>query len=128
MCRHELDARALEALKPAPQPRTYHGVPLLPTAPLLTAIDEAAAVIRAEDGGLSDRERAQLGLLSPAGTLCARADVTSRTYLAWRTGERPGVQASVAERVFFALDVLWWEVYDAERWPAEHEAARKVFG
>lgn len=93
-------AARLRDVLPEPEPlRVVHGGPRLPGQPLGEAIERAARFV---EGGFEP--------------LCELVGVAPRTVYAWKTGERSAELVN-ADGVLEALDLLWWEVWDPERYP-----------
>jgi hypothetical protein len=56
--------------------------------------------------------------------LVAEIGITSRTLYAWKNGERHLARFDVADRVVVTLDLLWFDVYDPDRFPGLYPAAK----
>lgn len=87
-------------------------MPTLPALPLAEAIGRAL------------RRRPD----STVETVCGEIGIPARTYTAWRAGERQSVQFDVADRVLTRLGLLWFDAYDADRFPEAHARAEELFG
>ncbi len=58
----------------------------------------------------------RLSVGEPGGVLvvCARAGIDDRRHRFWRDGIRPVLKPSLAERALEALDLFYWDVWNAD--------------
>jgi hypothetical protein len=109
--RRRQEARARWRAKMAILDRAPGPLPL-PAKPLAAAMDAIAERLHRENG--DDAPGIQI--------VCEKTGVQPRLLLRWRIGEIAKVQFEVADRALTALDLLWWEVWDEDRYPVEHAA------
>lgn len=93
----------------------------LPAAPLAAWIDKR--IIRGDTpDGLG-----HLTAHQTVGSVCAWLGIAEKNLYEWRRGLRSEVQFDVVDRILTNADVLWWDIYDPDRWPEEYEQVRAVF-
>lgn len=81
---------------PRTQPVSVERCQTAPSAPLASLLDRLVT----DDRTIED--------------VCESVGLASRTFRAWRDGERPGARLDVADRILTRTDRLWWEVYDPQ--------------
>lgn len=97
--RAEGEGRAV--VRSLPAQRGPEGLPRLPVAPLVALVERLAA-----DTTVSE--------------LAGRLGFHERQYRAWKH-EYKYVNFETADRVLTAAGVLWWEVWDEDKYPGLHE-------
>lgn len=92
----------------------------LPAAPLGAFLDDYIERHQkaAKEAGLKPETKA---------ALCEALGAEERSARGWINGERAEVHFALADRVFTAAGVLWWEVYDADLYPEAHAQAARLF-
>jgi hypothetical protein len=114
--------RRARLASPVPEREEIHhaGGSRVPALPLVAFIDREANHLQE---GLNGRAPS---IDTTLEKVCDEWGVQSRRLRDWRG---PGAQVTldVVDRVLTNAGVLWFDVYDEERYPAEHEKAAEVF-
>jgi hypothetical protein len=79
---------------------------LVPSWPLAAAIEALATAWSSyDDSGLEQ---------SGTTLLCELLEISPRTLMSWRIGQRPFASEDLADRILQRLDLPWWEVWNEE--------------
>lgn len=86
----------------------------LPAQPLAVALDRLIALEQIGNpySGLPDDPH-----FARTDAVCRRVGISSRTLLAWRTGQRKEVQWDLADAILTYTDLAWWDVWNEETVP-----------
>jgi hypothetical protein len=114
-------SRERKAERVTEQPRSpYPGGMEIPAWPLAAFIDEQVNKHRRRlNGSAPDRDES-------VEAMCMKLGIDSRRVREWRGGQSV-VRLDVVDRVCTNAGVLWFDVFDQERFPAEHERAALAF-